>query len=256
MEEYGMEKGSRDLTAPDTSGTRETVVPDSCQAENSIAHPTMDLRLFFRILRAYESWVTRVYLLIRFSIIRWIILDILSNLPEEGTVVNLGSGIGLFDIYCAHHRPRVRFIGIERDETRVRMSKAAAGRFGVSNVEFRQGDVAESLPDLRPDVVILLDLLHHLRPGDQDRVLGWIAAHLEPQGVLFVKDISIQKPWKVRFTKLWDDVMTRREPTFYFGAGDLRRRLAALGFVTSTFHLWDYIPFPHIIYVAHKQNGR
>lgn len=215
----------------------------------------MNSRLFFRILAAYDSWVTRAYLVVRFSIIRWILVDLLANLPERGLVLNLGSGIGLFDIYAAHHRPDLRFIGIDLNEDRIRMATDAARRFGVSNVEFIHGDVGSALPDVRPDVVITLDVLHHLPPATQDQVLGWVAANLQPSGVLFIKDISTHTKWKVTFTQVLDDIMTKREPTYYFSAEHMRRRLAALGFVTTTFHLWDYIPFPHIIYVAHKRQG-
>lgn len=210
-------------------------------------------RLFLRILRAYDSWVTRAYLLARFSIIRWILVDLLANLPARGVVLNLGSGIGLFDIYAAHHRPDLQFIGIDLNAERIRMATAAAARFGVANVKFIHGDVAAALPDVSPDVVITLDVLHHLPPESQDRVLDWIAAHLRADGVLFIKDISTHTPWKVTFTRILDDIMTKREPTYYFSPESMRRRLAARGFVTTTFHLWDYIPFPHIIYVSHKR---
>lgn len=214
----------------------------------------MNTGLFLRILRAYESWITRAYLLVRFLIIRRILADLLSNLPDRGLVLNLGSGIGLFDIYAAHHRPDVRFIGIDIDAKRIRMATAAAARFGVSNVEFIHGDVATALPDLAPDVVITLDVLHHLSPEGQERVLGWIAAHLRPGGMLFIKDISTHVPWKVTFTRVLDDLMTRWEPTHYFSPESMRARLTALGFDTTTFHLWDYLPFPHIIYVARRRS--
>ena len=215
----------------------------------------MNLRLFLRILQAYESWLTRAYLAVRYSIIRWILVDLLANLPDRGVVLNLGSGIGLFDIYAAHHRPDLRFIGIDLDPRRVRMAAVAARRFGVTNVEFVHGDVGAALPELDPAVVITLDVLHHLDPPAQDRVLRWVATHLRGDGIFFIKDISTHTPWKVTFTRVLDDLMTGREPTYYFAAEQMRTRLAALGFVTTTFHLWDYIPFPHIIYVAHKRPG-
>jgi hypothetical protein len=35
-------------------------------------------------------------------------------------------------------------------------------------------------------------------------------------------------------------------------AESLREDLSALGFTTTSVHIWDYIPFPHIIFVARK----
>jgi hypothetical protein len=57
--------------------------------------------------------VTRGYLIARFSIVANIISDLLSNLPPEALVLNLGSGIGLFDLYGAHHRRQSRFVGVD-----------------------------------------------------------------------------------------------------------------------------------------------
>ncbi len=212
-----------------------------------------DYGLFMRVMGAYSSWITKAYLLVRFSIIREIIADILSNLPERGLVLNLGSGIGLFDIYCASRRPDLTFVGVELNPKRVELSAAAARRVGVSNVTFLQGNVASELPEISPTVVIALDVLHHLDDMSRDRALRWVAGHLEAGGTLFVKDISTRSRWKVRFTKLLDDLMTGSEPVYYFGTRELKQKLDALGFVTTTFHLWDYIPFPHIIYVAHRR---
>lgn len=217
---------------------------------------TFNYRLLRSVLRSYDSWITKAYLLVRFATIRWIMVDILSNLPRSGVVLNLGSGIGLFDIYCAFHRPDLSFIGIDLNARRVTVSNEAARRMGVPNVTFRQGDVGSCLPEVRPAVVIALDLLHHIDPATRTRVLTWIADHLAPGGLLFVKDISTHKRWKVRFTKMLDDLMTGGSPVYYFGVGEMQRQLHALGFATITFHLWDYVPFPHIIYVATRRPER
>lgn len=216
-------------------------------------HRRLDPVLFAEILAAYDSWLTRAYLVTRGVIIRDLLADLESNLPPQGLVVNLGSGIGLFDIYCARLRPDLRFLGIDADLERIELSRKAADRLGLANVEFRHGDVSEALPDLRPTAVITFDLLHHLPPAAQRRVFSWVADHLDPEGLFLIKDISVSKPWKVRFTKLLDDLMTRGEPTYYFGTHELKSNLARLGFATSSFHVKDQIPFPHIIYVAHPR---
>ena len=71
-------------------------------------------------------------------------------------------------------------------------------------------------------------------------------------GVCFIKDISTATPWKVTFTKVLDDLMTGGDPVHYFPVATMRGQLEARGMHTTAFHLWDYIPFPHVIYVARK----
>lgn len=219
---------------------------------SSDAHE-IDPAFFKQVLGSYDSVITRTYLRIRFSIISRILGDLLGNLPHAGTVVNLGSGIGLFDLYGAHHRPGVTFIGIDIDAARIASSREAARRLNLTNVTFVHGDVAAALPDVTPTVIVALDLLHHLDPAVRDRVLDWCGQRLVPGGVCFVKDIATSSRWRVWFTKLLDDVMTGGDPVHYMSVPALRSALESRGLTTTVFHLWDYIPFPHVIYVARKQ---
>lgn len=214
--------------------------------------PEIDPDFFWQVINAYDSWVMRGYLIARFSIISSIIADLLSNLPSEGLVVNLGSGIGLFDLYGARHRPGSRFVGVDIDCQRIESSRLAARRLGLTNVEFIHGDVTAPLPDLKPDVIVAIDVLHHVTPEAREQIIDWCGQRLSPGGVCFIKDISTAKPWKVTFTKVLDDLMTGGEPVHYFSVASMRAQLEAHGMQAATFHLRDYVPFPHVIYVARK----
>lgn len=214
--------------------------------------PEIEPDFFWSVVNAYDSWVTRGYLLARFSIISHIITDLLTNLPAEAVVLNLGSGIGLFDLYGARHRPRSRFIGVDIDRKRIELSRLAAARLGLTNVEFVHGDVTGALPDVTPDVIVALDVLHHVTPEARESILDWCGRRLSPGGVCFIKDISTATPWKVSFTKILDDLMTGGQPVHYFSVASMRAQLESRGLRTTTFHLRDYVPFPHVIYVARK----
>ncbi len=194
----------------------------------------------------------RAYLTARFSIISRILSDLLTNLPQEATVLNLGSGIGLFDLYSAYHRPKSRFVGIDIDQKRIALSRQAAARLGLTNVQFVHGDVTATLPELAPDVIVALDVLHHVSPEAREKILDWCAERMPVGGVCFIKDISTATPWKVTFTRVLDDLMTGGDPVHYFAVATMREQLELRGMHTTAFHLWDYIPFPHVIYVARK----
>jgi SAM-dependent methyltransferase len=237
------------LGAEDVTDSRRRRAPTAAPSDR---HEALAPAFFRQVLGAYDSLVTRAYLRIRFSIIRRMLADLLVNLPHEGTVVNFGSGIGLFDLYGAKARPGVEFIGVDIDAARVAQSQQAARRLGLDKVRFVRGDITRDLPAVTPDVVVALDVLHHIPPDARRRVLDWAAAHLRPSGTLFIKDISTESRWRVRFTKLLDDLMTRGEPVWYVSGETLRNELADRGFTTTSFHLWDYIPFPHIIHIAKR----
>ncbi len=221
-------------------------------SSSSASVPDLDPALFRRVLGVYDSWMTRAYLVVRFSIISHILSDLLSNLPAQATVLNLGSGIGLFDLFGAYHRPQSRFIGVDINAKRIELSRLAAARLGLRNVEFIHGDVTKALPEVRPDVIMALDVLHHVTPEARARILDWCGDRLTPGGVCFIKDISTATAWKVTFTKVLDDLMTGGDPVHYFSVASMRADLEARGMHTTTFHLRDYFPFPHVIFVARK----
>ena len=66
-----------------------------------------------RIIDAYDSAVIRAYATVRFRILRQrFIEEIGQYLPEDGDVLDIGCGFGLFAFAFAQDRPRLRIRGV------------------------------------------------------------------------------------------------------------------------------------------------
>ncbi len=80
-----------------------------------------------------------------------------ANLKENETVVDLGSGAGI-DAFLASKQVNNggKVIGIDFTDDMLKKAKSAAKEHGFNNVEFRKGDIENSIPieDHSVDAVI------------------------------------------------------------------------------------------------------
>ena len=128
-------------------------------------------------------------------------------LPSGGTLVDVGCGQGLTLALLAEARlasadgtwPRAwplppRFDRIVGIESRARV--AAIARHALEGeAEVIAGDARRvALEPAR--AVLLFDVLHLLRPDDQESLLASIADRLEPNGVLLVRDVDAGGGWR------------------------------------------------------------
>lgn len=119
-----------------------------------------------------------------------------------GTLVDLGCGAGLAlstlraaEALRAEGAPLGapaldRLIGIELRARAARIARQVLD----GRAEIREGDVrAAPLPPCR--TVLLLDVLHMIAPGDQERLLDRIVASLEPGGALVIREADASAGW-------------------------------------------------------------
>jgi SAM-dependent methyltransferase len=109
-----------------------------------------------------------------------------ADLPDEGTVVDVGCGTGTFALALKDRRPDARVIGVDGDEEILARARAKPGAEGV---EWRSGLAQElPLPAESADVVTISLVLHHLLPDDKRKTLSEIQRILQPGGHLHVAD--------------------------------------------------------------------
>lgn len=207
-----------------------------------------------RVVGAYTDPVIRGYSWGRFKIFRQRFLEEIGQyLPEAGRVLDIGCGFGLFALYFAEAHPDARVHGIDLSARRIEQARAAAARLGRDNVSFALGD-ARSIGALEAyDAVYLLDVVHHVPVGVVPGLLRAIWAALPVGGTLIVKDLDTEPRWQRLFAHALDLVMSPSSPPHYWPQGRLAALLEEIGFDVKRHAMIDYLPYPHVLFVATKR---
>lgn len=208
--------------------------------------------LLKRIIAAYgSSQLIRAYCRVRFTIININILHILSLcLRGKRRVLELGCGFGMFGCYFAAMFPEIEYLGIDLAPNRIRAARDAAARLGLDNMRFECVDVRELSIEQQHDAILVIDLLHHIDDRAKGELIATCAGSLAPTGRLIIKDINTHPWWRLGFTWALDVGMTRGFDMWYWNE---RKFLSALGVHFNridTYPIADWLPYPHVVYLA------
>lgn len=206
-----------------------------------------------RIARALPP-VERAYANIRFSILRPKLLSVMDLLlPDEGRILDIGCGFGLFAAYFAQTQPARRIVGVDPDVRRVRTAERVAKRLGLQGQTFHAGDARDAAFEGPFDAAYVLDVMHHIPVEDQMPLLQRLHDVLAPRGVLVMKDITTEPRFGLKFTEILDRVMVGwDEPLCYRHHREWGEMLTSLGFHVRMVRVPDVLPYPHVVIKATK----
>ncbi len=114
--------------------------------------------------------------------------SVAADLPNRGTVVDVGCGTGTFAIAFAAQRPDAQLIGVDGDPS---ILELAQRKPGATAIDWREG-LASDLPlaDDSADAVTMSLVLHHLLPSAKHAALAEIHRVLRPGGRLHIADFA------------------------------------------------------------------
>jgi cyclopropane fatty-acyl-phospholipid synthase-like methyltransferase len=204
-----------------------------------------------RIIRAYDDPIVRAYCWARFGILRQRFLDEIGQyLPDEGPILDIGCGFGLFSLYYAATGPRRLLRGLDLNPRRVAQARRAATRLRLDNVTYETGDARDFKGDGEVGAAYMLDIVHHVSPASVPPLLRALRRCLPPGGRLLVKDVDTRPAPKRWFTWLLDRAMAPATPVHYWSADTLSAAIADAGFHVHRHLMVDVLPYPHVLYVC------
>jgi SAM-dependent methyltransferase len=183
----------------------------------------------------------RIHILLRF--LTSPMLRVLNALPQNGSLLDIGAGHGLFAVLA---QPR-RVVAVEPDARKVRP---------IDGIEFVIG-FEEAITGTF-DAISIVDVLYKIPLDEWDALLVRCRSRLRAGGILIIKE---QDP-TARFKNAWNAIqergatalgLTLGESFSYESPSDFIARLQRLGFERVQSKPIDFgYPHPHVLYTARK----
>ncbi len=127
--------------------------------------------------------------------VRWRVCPfdrVLEHVPEDGRLLDVGCGSGLWLTYLALERPRLRLEGVDPDARKLAL---AATSSRSADFALHQGVVSD-LAGRNYDCVTILDVLYLMPDEEKRAVLRAACDALAPGGTLLVKELDTRPTWK------------------------------------------------------------
>jgi SAM-dependent methyltransferase len=112
------------------------------------------------------------------------------------TIADLGCGRGIFSIELAKKYPDSKVVGLDIDEKQMEINRSIAEKNGLTNLEFRVGDIAEMGLENQFDLIVSVDNLEHIE-DDLGAVKVFYKA-LKPGGKLVCHVPAYNRIWFFR----------------------------------------------------------
>jgi SAM-dependent methyltransferase len=99
----------------------------------------------------------------------------LLEIPADGTLVDFGTGTGLYALEIARRRPDLRVLALDEQPQMLAYVRDAIARSGLSNVEAVSSDAVDALAG-SADGILALNVLHELGDSALREVRSLLAA--------------------------------------------------------------------------------
>lgn len=131
----------------------------------------------------------------------------ISQLPRNGLILDLGCGHGLFSIAAALSSPTRTLIGIDHDTHRVHLASHAARN--LPNVQIRQGSMTQFPAEKQPySGIAMIDVMHYFSPDIQLDLARKAHQLLDKGGVLLVREVNPEGGLPSLWNRLYERIAT------------------------------------------------
>lgn len=174
---------------------------------------------------------------------------LLQYVPRRGRLIEIGCGTGIFANLVSLEMSELSVVGHDLNPTVI---AAAARTIGNrTNLKFELRTAQEAVATEHADVVVAIDLFHHLSAKEQLAVVQSIHKLLATGGLFLLKDLGVVPRWKYYANYLHDFLRNPRDRFHFRSRDNFVAMLRTAGFSV------EVVPMPkaylaHLLFVCRK----
>ncbi len=134
----------------------------------------------------YHGW-NRFYAWGRTKLLQQRLRTLLPFIPHQGRLIDIGCGIGVVAQLIAEERPELTILGVDPNTQRIHAARKANKETG--RISFAVGTAA-TVTFASDDIVLFLDVLHHLPYRDHASFLTHLRHQTGDHGRLLIDDVT------------------------------------------------------------------
>jgi 2-polyprenyl-3-methyl-5-hydroxy-6-metoxy-1,4-benzoquinol methylase len=201
-------------------------------------------------------------------IVRWFVrlrhllspLEALEEMvPEEGKILDLGCGHGLFTNYMALKAPSRSLLGVDPAPAKIQAAKMTEAI--VPNARYLLGSIADVPENSRFDAITIVDVLYLLPQVEQKKIIEACHRLLADAGVLVLKSQDTRPRWRYWWTCCQESIMvgfgmTHGSGLHFLPAEKSRQMLVEAGFIVEQRPLPSRVFYANIVFICRKEANK
>ena len=175
-------------------------------------------------------------------------------LPKEGTIVDLGSGYGIFSNYIAAISPKRQILALEFDKEKTEIAQNAAKRGKIKNITFDNKDITK-LSIKKASAIVIMHVLHHLKNyNDQEKLIKECVEKLSSGGTLLIDEVNKKYTFQYLLAVLTDNLLYLGDRFYYRSKKSMLSMLSKFPLTVEVKNVSNFLmPYPELVYLCKKK---
>lgn len=175
-------------------------------------------------------------------------------LPKTGTIIDLGSGYGIFSNYTAAKSPNRQVLAAEFDKGKAEIAKTAAKMGRINNIVFDNKDITK-IPIKKASAIVVMHVLHHLKSyEEQEKLIKDCVNKLNSGGILLIDEVDKRYTFRYFLAVVTDNLLYLGDSFYYRSKKNMLSMLSKFPLTVEVKNVSNFLmPYPELVYICKKK---